>query len=104
MADDGKDIDVQTWAIVELMGHRKLAGLLSDVRIAGAPMLRLDVPGEEGFQATQFYGASAVYCITPTSEETARAFAMHSNRHEPITRWELPRPTGDVGDVEHEEF
>lgn len=32
------------WAIVELMGHRRLAGWVSEVEIAGAPMLRLDVP------------------------------------------------------------
>ncbi|MGE5801580.1 MAG: hypothetical protein ACM358_04945 [Gemmatimonadota bacterium] len=58
------------WAIVELMGHRKLAGHVSEVTIAGAAMLRLDVPSEP--PVTQFYGGAAIYCITPTSEELAR--------------------------------
>jgi hypothetical protein len=33
------------WAILELMGHRRLAGRVSEIEIAGAKMLRLDVPG-----------------------------------------------------------
>lgn len=32
------------YAILELMGHRRLAGYVSEVEIAGAAMLRLDIP------------------------------------------------------------
>jgi hypothetical protein len=75
------------WAIVELMGHRRLAGYLSEIEIAGKGFLRLDVPGE--VEATQLYNPAAVYAITPTSEETARQVAALS-RPAPVSRWELP--------------
>jgi len=48
------------WAILELMGHRRLAGLVSEQQIGGASFIRIDIPGKDGpllseFQATQFY-------------------------------------------------
>lgn len=81
------------WAIVELMGHRRLAGHVSEAVQYGAPMLRLDVPGQDGLIATQFYGGAALYCVTPTTEEIARAVASTSSPA-PVQRWELtpPRP------------
>lgn len=32
-----------TWAILELMGHRRLAGFITEQEIGGSAMLRLDV-------------------------------------------------------------
>lgn len=87
------------WAIVELMGHRRLAGLVREVEIAGAAMLRLDVP-EHGDEpaATQFYSAAALYCLTPTTEAMARQVAA-GTRVAPVQRWELPAPrTPDADD------
>jgi hypothetical protein len=84
------------WAILELMGHRRLAGYVREQEIAGAGMLRIDVPGEVGDGigplstiATQFYSPAALYCLTPTTEEVARAVAKRS-QPEPVHRWELP--------------
>lgn len=64
------------YAIVELMGHNTIAGHISEVTIAGAAMLRVDVPAV-GEQAafTKFVGASAVYGITPTTQEIAERAA-----------------------------
>ncbi len=78
-----------TWAIMELMGHRKLAGKVREVQIAGAGMLRIDVPGAEGERATQFYSPAALYCLTPCTEETARAYAA-ACEVAPVKQWELP--------------
>jgi hypothetical protein len=58
-----------------------------EVEIAGAGMLRIDIPGEP--PATQFYSPAALYALTPTTEEVARAVALRS-RPEPVQRWELP--------------
>jgi hypothetical protein len=75
--------------VLELMGHRRLAGLVTEVEIGGASFLRLDVPGEHGeWRATQFYSPSAVYCMTPTTEGIAREVAER-NQPEPVHRWEL---------------
>lgn len=76
------------WAILELMGHRRLAGKVLEQEIAGARFIRIDVPGPGGTAATQLYSPQAVYCITPTTEEVARAVAS-ANQPEPVTRWEL---------------
>jgi hypothetical protein len=90
------------WVILELMGHRRLAGLLSAVEIAGAPFLRLDVPGKDGTVATQFYAPAAVYCITPTTEEMARLVAER-DQPEPVQRWELRPPILRATSEDYEE-
>lgn len=77
------------WAIVELMGHRRLAGRVTEQEIAGRAFLRLDIPVADGSDATQFYGAQAIYCLTPCDEATARQVAS-LNRPVPVQRWELP--------------
>ena len=74
------------WAILELMGHRRLAGYVREESHFGTSMCRIDVPGEDGIVATQFYGGSAVYCVTPTTEDLARAIAA-TNKPAPVQRW-----------------
>ena len=69
-------MEYEGWAIVELMGHRTFGGRVSEVEMFGGKLLRLDVYRTEDVAAelTQFYGASAIYCITPTTEQKAREF------------------------------
>lgn len=90
------------WAILELMGHRRLAGYVSEVEFAGGKFVRLDVPAGgsdastgpgrpslDDVHVTQLYGASSVYCLTPTTEKIARAVAERSTEAAPVSRWEL---------------
>jgi hypothetical protein len=84
MADSGA---YEGWVILELMGHRRLIGYLAEEEIAGRPFLRIDVLSDP--PATQFYSTESVYCITPTTEETARR-ASALSRVAPIQQWELP--------------
>lgn len=85
------------WAIVELMGHRRLGGRVSQAEQYGVAMLRVDVPGDDGeIVATRFCGGSSIYALTPCSEQAARAVAK-SNRVEPVTRWELPALEAPAG-------
>lgn len=78
------------WAILELMGHRKLGGYVQEATVAGASFLRLDIPdGNDGAIATQFYSPAAVYCITPCTEAIAKQFSIN-HQPTPVTRWELP--------------
>jgi hypothetical protein len=82
------------WVVLELMGHRRLAGYVTEQAIGGASFIRVDVPGDNGATAaTQFYSAVAVYCITPTTEAIARALASRS-QPAPVQRWELPPVDG----------
>lgn len=67
------------YAIVELMGHKVVAGLVSKSEMLGKPMLRVDVPATTAFaEFTQFYGETSIYCVTFVSEEVARLTAERS--------------------------
>lgn len=66
----------EAWGIVELMGHQRTAGRLSEQMIAGANLLRVDLPQGEGENfRTMFYGSSAIYAVHITDEKVARAVA-----------------------------
>jgi len=79
------------WAIVELLGHRRVAGRVSEVQIAGAGFLRIDIPAAASHPArTQFIAPGAIYALHPVDEATATA-AARSWRAEPISRYELQR-------------
>lgn len=70
------------WAIVELMGHKVVAGLVQKSEMLGSPMLRIDVPETGDYpQHTQFYGDASIYSVTFVSEEVARLTAnqLHNN-------------------------
>lgn len=85
------DNDYEGWAILELMGHRRLGGHLTAASIAGASLLKIDVYTDDFCDpsATQFYSPAAVYAITPCTEETARRV---NGKVAPVAVWELPRP------------
>lgn len=81
----------EQWCLVELMGHQKIAGKCSEVSLAGANMLRVDVPEYAGSEAfTRFYSSSAVYAIHPISEQIARGIAERLEAA-PINAWEARR-------------
>lgn len=89
MSETTKDT-YEGWTILELMGHRRLAGYVREQTIGGAAFIRIDVPGDEGTVATQFYSPSAVYCLTPTTEDLARKVAKGA-QPAPVTKWDLPQ-------------
>jgi hypothetical protein len=89
------------WAVVEMLGHKKLAGFVSEQVIAGSALVRVDVPETLQRKAVAGYGGSVVeskpgytkligvgsiYCITPTDESTARRAAAE------LERWNEPIP------------
>lgn len=78
------------WTIVELMGHRRVGGHVSEIQVAGAGFLRVQVFGTNGEPiAEQLYSPSAIYCLTPTTEGIAKAVA-DKGFEGPVHRWELP--------------
>jgi len=87
------------WALVEVMGHHKFAGKVTEATIAGAGFLRLDVPESVGQQAyTKFIAPAALYALTPISEDVARGLAA-SYRVQPVNEWDLPRLPSPVRDA-----
>jgi hypothetical protein len=98
-AEQPQDDTCTGWVILELMGHRVLAGWLSEQTIAGVAFLRIDVPTDGDVpEGTQIYAPSAVYCITPTTEDTARRMAR-GRRPAPVARWELEEAKPEEVDV-----
>lgn len=79
MNPEPKDLQLSNWAIVELMGHKVVAGLAGKSELFGDAMLRIDVPATSEYPAfTQMYGTAAIYAITFVSEEVARATAEYA--------------------------
>lgn len=77
------------FVIIELMGHRRLAGFLTVDPPEMPGLLRIDIPAEgERPATTQYYATSAVYAITPTTETVAIRVARAS-QPAPVNPWEL---------------
>lgn len=92
------------YAVVNLFGHQRVAGAVTEQNFGGASFVRVDVPevaftavdyeaprGPDGYQKvsrtipahTRSFGAGAIYGIDWCDEETAR-LAAHSIRDEPL--------------------
>ena len=81
--------DESQWCIVELLGHVKLAGKLSEVEKFGVKLGRLDIPQGDGF-VTRLFGGSSVYCITPVTEAVAR-HVVKQITVAPVSPWDFPK-------------
>lgn len=78
------------WGILEIMGHVRFAGLIRERTIAGTGFVEIEVPAVEGRSAfSKVFGTNAVYCITPTTQEIARAAASEF-RARPLTVLSFP--------------
>lgn len=76
---------LETWAVVEIMGHKKYAGYVSEQVLGSAVLVRVDVPEtDQGSVFTKPYskliGVGSIYCITPCIEEIARRAAQQLER------------------------
>ena len=77
--------------MLELFGHQRLAGMVTEVQLGGASFVRVDVPEDgkkKGWKLTKMYNPSAIYSITPVTEATARLVAVQVSG-EPVTRWDV---------------
>lgn len=78
------------WCIVNLFGHQRIAGRVTEQQIGGQAFVRVDVPavGEKpGF--TRMFGAGAIYSIDPVSEAVCRGAAA-TIRAEPVSVYDMP--------------
>jgi len=76
-----------SWAIIEIFGHQKIAGRVTEAQIGGCSFVRVDVPEHNGAKEfTKFFGNGAIYSMTPCSEEVAKA-ALKQIMPEPVNVW-----------------
>jgi hypothetical protein len=60
------------YALIELMGHARVVGLVSETKLAGAGFLQVEILDKEGKIAFQrFIAPQAVYQISPIGREMA---------------------------------
>lgn len=78
-SDNGEQQKLSSWALVEIFGHQRIVGFLSEQTVGTGVLLRVDVPDltkngkmvRKGF--TRYFGLSSIYSITPVDEATVRA-------------------------------
>lgn len=96
----------ESWCIIEVMGHSRYAGFVSEQVIGGCSFVRVDVPASESGPAfTKMLGQSSIFAITPCTEATARA-AVKSFRSRPFSMFELPMlaaPSDDDDEADEDE-
>ena len=79
----------ETWAVVELFGHKRIAGKLTEQEVGGTAFVRVDVPQDNGAWVTHYYGQGAIYAFHPVTEEVARGAASHLD-DQPVHTWDFP--------------
>lgn len=92
---------IDTWAVIELMGHRKVAGRVSERNIGGSVLLQVDIPGADGQIArSELYGLAAIYGIHPTTEEALKRIIANRpwGYNEPIIPYVPPERQLASGD------
>lgn len=88
----------EEWAVVELFGHSRIAGKVSEATIGGCAFVRVDVPATETRPAyTKFFGNGAIYAMTPCDEEVARLAAAEIEQYNVPIRVTMPRPALSAG-------
>jgi hypothetical protein len=93
------------WAIVELFGHQRIAGQISEQAFGGGAMVRVDVPqitvtetayvDDESAQVTRTipahtrsFGTASIYSIN-WCDEVAATLAARTIKHEPLRPYSL---------------
>lgn len=86
----------EMWAVVEVMGHTRYAGRISQHTALGGALIRVEVPAiinrdgiEEIPAFEKLLAPAALFAITPTSEALAREAARRF-RTRPFTILDLP--------------
>ncbi len=95
----------ELWAIVEIMGHRRHAGRVTEVHRFGVAMLRVEVPRDDDGFDEHVYAGGAIFGLRRVTEEEARAEAKRMRN--PFTLRELEDilqvPKLESGDTDDEE-
>lgn len=76
-------------AIVELFGHQRMAGIVTEQNFGSNTFIRIDVPETETSPAfTRIVNPSAIYALNPVTEEVMRITASQIVS-KPIQEWDI---------------
>lgn len=76
-----------SWGLVELFGHSRVAGRITEQSVGGCNFVRVDIPKGDGFY-TRLFGQGAIYAINVTSEDVARKLAARYCE-QPAYAWDV---------------
>lgn len=100
--ENGNSKSFDQWCVLDLFGHQRTAGHVTEATIGGCAFIRIDVPEQDGNYRTEYYGNGAVYSMRPVAEELARAIALRAAA--PVSAWDLqrlglnPKPPDPIND------
>jgi hypothetical protein len=76
-------------AVIELFGHTRIAGKVTEQTVAGTSFVRIDVPETEKQPAfTRILHPNAIYAFNPVTEEVMLAMARQISIV-PIQDWDI---------------
>jgi hypothetical protein len=74
---------IETWAYIEIMGHSRITGRGSTMKLGVNVMLQVDVPkAGDGFLHTELYAQAAIFSIKPTTEEWCHSWIASNISYE----------------------
>lgn len=69
--EKAKNDEFEFWAVIELFGHQKIAGRLTEKPKGSVIFFQIDVPDGAGqTRYSRIINASSIYAINPTDKET----------------------------------
>lgn len=93
----------EAWALVELFGHQRIVGRVTEQPLGGASFIRVDVPDATGETAfTRMYGAAAIYSISPIDRAMAIELAQACDAV-PVRPYELRQLPPPSATTAHED-
>jgi hypothetical protein len=79
----------EEWALIDLFGHSRIVGKVTEAQIGGGSFIRCDVPDANGeTKFTRFFGPSAIYSISPITKQTAIGMAANIGA-EPVQPYDI---------------
>lgn len=99
--------DLNVYALVEIMGHRTRAGVITDMSIGGKTMLRIEHPTRADHTGREplweAYSPDALFAVRPCSREECERMAAFSWPAAPSDRPALPSAAAEVVDYDDDE-
>lgn len=82
---------VELHALVELFGHQKIAGTVTEYSWGPATFVRVDVPETDSSPAfTRMFNPSAIYAINPVTKEVME-YLVKNIQAKPIESWDIQK-------------
>lgn len=79
----------EAFALIELFGHTRISGKVTEQTIGGASFIRVDVPETPSQPAfSRLFNPSAIYAINPITEETMLEMAKNLDKA-PLQSWDV---------------